>query len=628
MARHDRPARNPRILKCISLALLGALAWASPAGAQDTIVPGDSSHFDFVGPVELIEQTWSDSAYLVFDDGRIWVNADCVNDVKAANIVVHELGWDAIDEIVTAPGTRTCDTALAILETSHVDRGDSSRILITADKIELGSDGWVLLNDDSVQWLSPECRATLTPRFLPIDVVSFETVQAHPVASEPVECADLYGPPTTECPAGSNAESSSRCTADGFAAEYIVADHGGSVALGEHVLWIPAGALSRDCYASITLIGGTSVADYEIHCPWQGSVEITMPAVTVAGEPPVFEHFKDGAVVEEEVTLRTDTTITASVTSLSWFRPSWLGDENVERLTRYGEEGALCAANVSRAMHPWERLFAPQLPAQVCLEVFIIGRSINTWVAPIIDAQDEGRFQSGDVGPSDAIRHCFWSAWASSAVGPRLGLSAVNAHEASSWTEADTAMDFNNNRVGASLAHLSHQDQLDTCARLTQRGTGNRIRMIAHGQVLTPDQFWQVMDDRAAAEAAIAALREQERAAAIAAEHQRAVAEAHTAAQITRDLQTQAARQVATSLHLYNGVSAANVRAKPTTASAVVDVIYGSSVVHVVCYVWGQDVHASQAGSNPYWYRLDTGSFISDSVLETNGIPQSGVPAC
>lgn len=87
---------------------------------------------------------------------------------------------------------------------------------------------------------------------------------------------------------------------------------------------------------------------------------------------------------------------------------------------------------------------------------------------------------------------------------------------------------------------------------------------------------------------------------------------------------------VAAWLSVYPTLNSVTIRRHATMNSASIGSIVKPNKAPVVCYVIGQDVHPPLGlpGSNPYWYRLRGGGYITDSGMSTSGIPHSGVPRC
>ncbi len=93
---------------------------------------------------------------------------------------------------------------------------------------------------------------------------------------------------------------------------------------------------------------------------------------------------------------------------------------------------------------------------------------------------------------------------------------------------------------------------------------------------------------------------------------------------------TQPPEVVAANLAIYPTLSSVTVRQSATMNSTALRTITKPDTVPVVCWVAGQDVHPPLGlpGSNPYWYRIKGGGYVTDSGLSTSGIPHTGVPKC
>jgi hypothetical protein len=152
----------------VSLSLLavvaGVVSLPTDAATQD-----ESS--EVVGIVLTPDKVKAGSdGWLQFADGsKQWVNNNCRQQHESAGTAVKVLSWKSISEMQNRPA-EPCDSPAGDAGTDVVG------LVLTPDKVNTESDGWVEFTDGSKQWVNKTCRQVLESAGTAVEKLSWKAI--------------------------------------------------------------------------------------------------------------------------------------------------------------------------------------------------------------------------------------------------------------------------------------------------------------------------------------------------------------------------------------------------------------------------------------------------------------------
>ena len=249
---------------------------------------------------------------------------------------------------------------------------------------------------------------------------------------------------------------SSRYETETGVRQWVTAGTETTVTWGRYSMKIPAAALSRDCWAAITrlptVVSGSSgeevtgMIDFDIDCPWTGTVELGAPVDDAATiDDTAFMHYDDLA-------------------------DTW----NFVQSSRI--ENGIAYATVDK-LSPWDTYRAHRMEIAYCTVIYHARACAVGYALSRVAAAKRVNLFGADVDDDkgNAFKHCYWNGLMAAALGAATAKTLGDNHEGfgpdynyndNSISDLHHRMDLHNNAYGRAQA----ADPITGCLRMLNQG--------------------------------------------------------------------------------------------------------------------------------------------------------------
>jgi len=130
------------------------------AGVGDcAVVKAHFSDVDGGGGWRVVTTTANGDGYVLFNNGtRQWLDAACIQRVRASGTDVPVVPWNEISDLSQEPGLGDCDAVIANAGGNSGSDGDEKWQIVTTTT---DGDGYVIYENNTRQWLSVSCISRL-----------------------------------------------------------------------------------------------------------------------------------------------------------------------------------------------------------------------------------------------------------------------------------------------------------------------------------------------------------------------------------------------------------------------------------------------------------------------------------